>query len=754
MNLKEEALKYHASGRKGKLEVVATKPCRTQRDLSLAYTPGVAEPSKEIHKDWTKVFEYTARANLVAVISNGTAVLGLGNIGPYGAKPVMEGKALLFKRFADVDAYDIEIQETDPDKVVEIVKALEPTFGGINLEDIKAPECFYIEQKLIEEMEIPVFHDDQHGTAIISGAGLVNALELVEKDIDKIRMVINGAGASGIACAQLFLALGVKKENLIMCDTTGVIYEGRAENMNEYKKFFAQKTSARTLGDAIYGADVFIGLSGPNVVDEKMLKTMADKPIIFAMANPDPEVPYEVAKSVRPDGIVATGRSDYPNQVNNVLGFPFIFRGALDTQSRKINLQMKLAASKALADLTKQPVPEPVIRAYGGQEISFGPDYVIPKPFDYRVLLWEAPAVAEAAMATGVARVQLDIEEYRHRLAARLGRTQEVMSVVIEKARFRPKRIVFPEGEEEKILKAITRIREEGIAHPILLGNLEVIYNRLKQLHIPANQIEVVNPDKSEKREEYAQHLFERRKRKGLTMSAAREMMRNRNIFALMMVEMGDADGFIAGVNQEYPEVLRPALQVIGPNSKDTRISGVFIMILKDRVLFFADTTVNIEPTADDLANFAEECAKLAKSFGIEPRVAMLSFSNFGSVRHPLTEKIQKATEILRKRCPDLIADGEMQADTALVEEMLRETFPFTALGDTPANILIFPDLTSGNIGYKLVERLAGAEAVGPILIGMRKPVHVLQRGCDVESIFNMTAIAVVEAQEKYGRTS
>ncbi|MHA2610462.1 MAG: phosphate acetyltransferase [bacterium JZ-2024 1] len=749
MGLREEALKYHSSGRKGKLEVVPTKPCRTQRELSLAYTPGVAEPSREIYRDRSLIYEYTARANLVAVVSNGTAVLGLGAVGAYAAKPVMEGKALLFKRFADVDAYDIEVDETDPDKLIEIVKTLEPTFGGINLEDIKAPECFYIEQKLIEQMEIPVFHDDQHGTAIISGAGLVNALEIVEKDIDKIKMVINGAGASGIACAHFFLSLGVKKENLIMCDTAGVIYEGRTENMNEYKKFFAVKTSARTLRDALYGADVFVGLSGPNVVDEKMLKTMADKPIIFAMANPDPEVPYEVAKKVRPDGIIATGRSDYPNQVNNVLGFPFIFRGALDCQSRKINLEMKLAASKALADLAKQPVPESVIRAYGGQEITFGPDYIIPKPFDYRVLLWEAPAVAEAAMKTGVARKQLDIEEYKQRLAARLGRTQEVMRVVIEKARSQPKRIVFSEGEEEKILKAVARIQEEGIAYPVLLGNPEIIKEKMHHLHLPMNQVEIINPDTSPKREIYAQALFEKRKRKGITLTTAREMIRNRNVFALMMVEMGDADGFIGGVNQEYPEVVRPALQIIGSLEKECKVSGVFIIILKDRVLFFADTTMNIEPTSEELADFAVECAKLAKSFGIQPRIAMLSFSNFGSVRHPRTDKVRRATEILKERHPDLIADGEMQADTALVEDILREAFPFTALGTEPANILIFPDLNSANIGYKLVERLAGAEAIGPILIGMRKPVHVLQRGCEVESIFNMTAIAVVEAQEK-----
>lgn len=750
----EEALEYHRRGRKGKIELGVTKPCRTQKDLSLAYTPGVAEPSRYIHKDPALVFEFTARANLVAVVSNGTAVLGLGNIGPLAAKPVMEGKAVLFKRFADIDAFDIELDTQDPDLVIQTVRLLEPTFGGVNLEDIKAPECFYIEEELKKQMKIPVFHDDQHGTAIITGAAFLNSCELTGRKPSEARIVINGAGAAGIALGEFFIRLGAKRENILLCDTRGVIYTGRTEGMNPYKERFARNTPLRTLREAMRGADVFIGLSIGNIVDEEMVKSMADKPMIFAMANPDPEIPYEVAKRARPDAIIATGRSDYPNQVNNVLGFPFIFRGALDVRATQINEEMKVAAAHALADLTRESVPESVMRAYGNQSFEFGPDYVIPKPFDPRVLLWEAPAVARAAMETGVAQVHMDLDRYRQDLEARLARSQEVMRVVIDRARANPRRIVFPEGEEEKILKAAATLVEEEIAHPILLGNPEAIRQNARRLHLSMKGITVIHPETSPQFEEYAQALYQLRKRKGVTLSEASQLLRNRNYFGAMMVHMGDADGLIAGVNQHYPDTLRPALQIIKPKKDTTKVSGVFIMILKDRILIFSDTTVNIEATSEELVEFACQSAELARKFGIQPRISFLSFSNFGSVKHPLTEKVRKAVDIIHQKYPDLIADGEMQADTALVQELLDETYPFSQLKGGPANILIFPDLTSGNIGYKLVERLAGAEAIGPILLGMDKPVHILQRGCDVSSIVNMAAIAVVDAQEvetRYG---
>jgi len=745
---KEEALEYHSSGRKGKIEVCPTKPCLTQRDLSLAYTPGVAEPCREIVKSPEEVYNYTAKGNLVAVITNGTAVLGLGNIGALAGKPVMEGKGVLFKRFADIDVFDIEIDSEDPDEIIKVCKLLEPTFGGINLEDIKAPECFYIEETLKKELNIPVFHDDQHGTAIISGAGLLNALELQKKEIDKVRIVINGAGASGIAIAKFYVRLGVKKENIIMCDSRGVIYKGREEGMNPYKEEFAQDTKLRTLKEAMKGADVFIGVSVANVVSKEMIASMNERPIVFAMANPDPEIRYEDAISVRNDLIMATGRSDYPNQVNNVLGFPFIFRGALDVRATAINEEMKVAAAHALAELAKQDVPDSVIRAYGGKKIKFGPDYIIPKPLDPRVLIWEASAVAKAAMESGVARKHIDIEEYKEQLEARLGKHREIMRIFINKAKTQPKRIVFPEGNEEKILRACQIIIDEGIAHPILLGNKEAITNKIKELELDIlDKAEIIEPEKYLKFNDYVEEFFRMRQRKGVTRVEAEEIMKNPNYFGSMMVHKGDADGLVSGLNKHYPETIRPALQVvkIKPNLK--KVSGLYMMIFKDDIMFFADATVNIEPTAEDLAEIAINTAETAQRFGIEPRVAMLSFSNFGSTRHPLAEKVKRAVEIVKEKKPELIIDGEMQADTAVVPEILKSTYPFSKLQEK-ANVLIFPDLQSGNIAYKLMERLGGAKAVGPILMGMNKPIHVLQRGASVDDIVNLTAIAVVDAQE------
>ncbi|MFQ6082634.1 MAG: phosphate acetyltransferase [Candidatus Aminicenantia bacterium] len=745
---REEALEYHSKGRKGKIEVCTTKPCLTQRDLSLAYTPGVAEPCREIQKAPEEVYTYTAKGNLVAVVTNGTAVLGLGNIGALAGKPVMEGKGVLFKKFADIDVFDIEIDSEDPDEVIKVVKLVEPSFGGINLEDIKAPECFYIEETLIREMNIPVFHDDQHGTAIISGAGLLNALELQKKEIDKVRVVINGAGASGIAIADFYVKLGVKKKNIIMCDSRGVLYKGREKGMNPYKERFAQDTKLRTLAEAMKGADVFIGVSVADVVTKEMIASMNSRPIVFAMANPDPEIRYEDAISVRKDLIMATGRSDYPNQVNNVLGFPFIFRGALDVRATTINYQMKIAASHALADLAKEDVPDSVLKAYGNKSIKFGAEYIIPKPFDPRVLIWEASAVAKAAMDSGAAQKHIDIEEYKHQLEARLGKTREVMRVFINKAKTQPKRIVFPEGNEEKILKACQVIIDEGIATPILLDNKKEIIQKIKELDLDIlDKVEIVEPETSPKFEEYVEEFFQMRKRKGITRVEAEEIIKNHNYFGSMMVHKGDADGLVSGLNMHYPETIRPALQIIRIKPDLTKVSGLYMMIFKDDIMFFADATVNIEPASEDLAEIAISTAETAQRFGIEPKVAMLSFSNFGSTRHPLSEKVKRAVEIVKEKKPDLTIDGEMQADTAVVPEILKSTYPFSKLKEK-ANVLIFPDLQSGNIAYKLMERLGGAKAVGPILMGMNKPVHVLQRGASVDDIVNLTAIAVVDAQE------
>jgi malate dehydrogenase (oxaloacetate-decarboxylating)(NADP+) len=746
---KIDALNYHSQGRKGKIEVISSKPCSTQRDLGMAYTPGVAEPCRIIEKDSNAAFEYTAKGNLVAVVSNGSAVLGLGNIGALAGKPVMEGKGILFKRFADIDVFDIELDTQDPDEIIRTVKILEPTFGGINLEDIKAPECFYIEEKLKEIMNIPVFHDDQHGTAIISSAALLNALELQNKKIENVKVVFCGAGAAGIACANLYVKLGVNKDNLYLVDTKGLVYKGRKEGMNPYKLRFANGDGPAGLAEVIKGADVFAGVSAANLVTKEMVKSMADKPVIFAMANPDPEISYDEAISVRDDLIMATGRSDFPNQVNNVLGFPFIFRGALDVKATVINDNMKIAAVKALANLAKEDVPDSVIKAYGEQAISFGKNYIIPKPFDPRVLIWEASAVAEAAVKSGVARSPIkEFDAYKEQLETLLGKSREIMRVVINKARKNPKRIVFPEGEEPKILRACQIILDENIAKPILLGAKQDIHKLVKELKLDLKGIEIVDPLTSNKLKEYAQQLYQFRSRKGMTLSEAiMQLKGNWRLYGSMMVRVGDADGMIAGVNYHYPDTIRPALQAISLKESTEVVAGLYMMVFKNDVCFFADTTINIEPNAEQLAEIAIMAADAAKNFDLEPRIAMLSFSNFGSVRHPLSEKVARAVKIVKMRRPDLKVDGEMQADTAVVPSILNETYSFSELKEK-ANVLIFPNLEAGNIAYKLMNRLGGAEAIGPILMGVSKSIHVLQRNCEVNDIVNMTAIAVIDAQK------
>ncbi len=745
---KQEALEYHSSGRPGKIEVTPTKPCRTQRDLSLAYTPGVAVPCLEIQQNPRDALKYTSRGNLVGVISNGTAVLGLGDIGALAGKPVMEGKGVLFKRFADVDVFDIEIDSHNPDEVIKVCQLLEPTFGGINLEDIKAPECFYIEETLRKTMQIPVFHDDQHGTAIISGAALINALELVGKDIAKVRVVFNGAGASGIACAEHYVRLGVKREHIIMCDTKGVVYRGRVAGMNPYKERFAHELPFRTLAEAVQGADVLVGCSVKGAFTPAMLKSMAAKPIVFAMANPDPEIAYEEAKAARNDIIMATGRSDYPNQVNNVLGFPFIFRGALDVHATAINEEMKLAATRALAALAKEDVPDSVRRAYGVERLSFGPDYIIPKPFDPRVLVWEASAVARAAMESGVAQAPVDIAAYRDQLEKRLGKAREIMRMIIHKAQAAAKRVVFPEGDNERILRACHLLVEEKIAKPILLGNEQVIRAKAAEVGADLEGTTIVDVERSASRETYAREFHTLRQRRGITLSEAREIIGNRTLFGSLMVHMGDADALVSGVTQHYPDTIRPALQVIKVREGIHKVSGLYgIISRKGEFIFLADCSVNIEPTAEDLAEIALCAAAAARRFNVEPRVAMLSFSNFGSTKHAACEKMRRATEIVKQRDPSLVVDGEMMADTALSPEILQRDYPFSSLKDS-ANVLIFPDLASANIAYKLLMKVGSAEAIGPILMGMSKPVYVLQRGAEVEDIVHITAIAVVDAQE------
>lgn len=746
---KEEALEYHSTGRKGKIEVVVTKPCLTQKHLSLAYTPGVAFPCLEIEKNPEMAYEYTAKGNLVAVVSNGTAVLGLGDIGALAGKPVMEGKGVLFKRFADIDVFDIEINSKDPDEVIKVCQLLEPTFGGINLEDIKAPECFYIEETLKKTMNIPIFHDDQHGTAIISAAGLINALELVGKAPDQVKVVFSGAGASAIACARLYVKLGVKKENIIMVDTVGVIYKGRKEKMNPYKEEFAQETNLRTLAEAMKGADVFVGLSTKGLVTKDMVKSMAKNPIVFAMANPDPEISYEDATDARKDIIMATGRSDYPNQVNNVLGFPFIFRGALDVRATAINDEMKLAASMALAKLAKEDVPDSVIKAYGGKPIKFGRDYIIPKPFDYRVLLWEAPAVAKAAMETGVARKPIEnFDEYKKSLERRIFKSRAILHPLFERAKTSPKKIVFPEGENEKIIRAAKMAVDEGIAKPILLGDKKLIEEKAKEHNLDQKSITIINPKESPKLEVYAKRFHEMRKRKGITLTEAMEMMKLPNIYGCMMVETGEADGMLSGLTMHYPDTIRPALQIVKMREDIKKVAGLYILMVQDRIFLFADTTVNINPSAEELAEIAKMAVEKAKQLGIEPKVAFLSYSNFGTNREENVIKVQKAVEIAKKLCPDVPIEGEMQVDIAVEPDIAKEQFPWSAIqGD--ANILIFPDLEAANIGYKLVWRLAKAEAIGPILMGINKPVHVLQRGVDVTDILNMLAICVNDAIDR-----
>ncbi|GMV34694.1 MAG: NADP-dependent malic enzyme [Chloroflexi bacterium CFX1] len=744
---REDALEYHRlKGKPGKVAIVPTKPMDTQLDLSLAYSPGVAEPVLEIEKNPDDAYEYTSKGNLVGVVSNGTAILGLGNRGALASKPVMEGKGVLFKKFADIDVFDIELNLHDPDEIIKVVAAISPTFGGINLEDIKAPECFYIEEELKKMLDIPVFHDDQHGTAIISSAGLANALEIVGKKHSEIRLVISGAGASAISCAELAIRWGVKRENIMLVDTKGVVYKGRKEGMNKYKEMLAGADKGhRTLADAVQGADVFYGLSVANVLTPEMVKTMAADPIIFAMANPDPEIKPELAKEARKDVIIATGRSDYANQVNNVLGFPFIFRGALDVRARQINEEMKFAASQALAALAKEDVPDSVIRAYGGGPIKFGREYIIPKPLDPRVLLWEAPAVAEMGMKTGAARKKIDMDEYREQLAFRQGTGERIRYFFRNKAQSSggKKRVAFAEGEEGKIIRAAYQIQEEGVATPILIGRPDVIRAQIQNLGI-AYQPEIFNHQDFARHEEYARAYFELRGRKGVTLAVARKRVRQANILGSLMVKMGDADAFVSGLTYDYPDVIRPALRIHHTAADAKRAAGVYIMIVDDKVYLFTDATVNIDPTAEDLAEIACLAADYAKKLELDPRVAFLSFSNFGSTPHPLSDKVRRAVELVKQRRPDLRVDGEMQADTAVGSEIVEERYPFSAVKD--ANVLVFPSLESANIAYKLLARLGNAKAIGPILLGLGAPVHVLQTGDDVNAIVQVAAVAVMDA--------
>jgi malate dehydrogenase (oxaloacetate-decarboxylating)(NADP+) len=745
---REDALEYHSSGRPGKIAVVPTKPLNNQRDLALAYSPGVAVPCLEIEANPEDVYKYTARGNLVAVVSNGTAVLGLGNIGALAAKPVMEGKSNLFKQFADLDVFDLEVGSENPDDVIKFCQLLEPTVGGINLEDIRAPDCFYIEETLRKTMKVPVFHDDQHGTAIISGAALLNALEIVGKKIEKIRVVFSGAGAAAISTAEHYVRLGVPRENILLTDRQGIIYEGRPGELDPYKAKFANRTKARTIAEALAGADVFVGLSVAGAINGEMIAKMAKKPIVFALANPEPEILPDQVRAVRSDAVIATGRSDFPNQVNNVLGFPFIFRGALDARATQVNEEMKMAATRALAALAKEDVPESVSRLYGLRSVKFGPDYLIPFPFDPRVLLWVAPAVAWAAVASGVAREMIDLDHYREQLEARLGRAKGIMRGIINRAVRDPKRVVFPEGEEPKIIRAARMIVDEGIGSPILLGQRDAIHRIAAEHHISLRDILIEDPGTSDKRDKYADYLWKRRQRKGLSHGEAHQLLFNGNYFGSVMVACGDADALLSGVGMHYPETIRPALQVIGPHPKAEIVSGLYMLVFEKHVIFLGDTTVNIDPTAEQLAQIAYSAGRIVRTFGITPRIAMLSFSNFGSVSHPEAEKVAKAVAILRKRDPALVVDGEMQADTAMDENILRSSYSFSVLKER-ANVLIFPNLSAGNIAYKLLHHLGGATKIGPFLVGMNLPVHVLEQGADVQDIVNMAAVAVMDAQQR-----
>ena len=746
--LRKAALEYHERGRRGKIEVIATKPTVTQHDLALAYTPGVAQPCLEIQKDPHEALRYTAKGNLVAVISNGTAVLGLGNIGALAGKPVMEGKGVLFKRFADIDVFDIELDTEDPDELIKAVQYMAPTFGGINLEDIKAPECFHIEETLKATLDIPVFHDDQHGTAIISGAALFNAVELTGKKMDRIRLVVSGAGAAGIACANFYISLGVDPDNILMTDSKGVLWKGRGdEGRNKYKDKFFRETKARTLADAVRGADVFCGVSVGGILTPEMVKEMADQPIIFAMANPDPEITYPDARAARPDAIVATGRSDYPNQVNNVLGFPFIFRGALDVEATAINEEMKMAAARALAFLAKEEVPESVKRAYGDEDLKFGPDYIIPKPFDQRVLIWASSGVAEAAIRTGVARRPLDLEAYRETLREKTDWSREIMRKIYHQARKDPRRIVFPEGDDPKVVWAASEIVREGIAQPVLLcKSKEEALARFEELHHDPEGIEFIEPKRWPHRDQYVEAYYAMRQRKGITRGRAQLDMRNYINFGAMMVHTGHADGLVAGISVSYPEVLQPALEIIGPREKNGIVAGMYMLEHQHQLYFLTDCVVNITPDARDLSRIALLAATEARRLQIEPRIAMLSFSNFGSVRVPETEKVGKAVEMVMEQYPDLMIDGPVQADVALDPEFLREHYPFSKLTKRP-NVLVFPSLEAGNAALKLLRKLSNANSIGPILTGLRKPVHLVIRGAEVRNIINLTAIATVDAQ-------
>lgn len=749
---KKQALDYHANGRPGKIEVISSKPTSTQRDLSLAYSPGVAEPCLEIAKNPDDVYKYTTKGNLVAVISNGTAVLGLGNIGPEASKPVMEGKGVLFKIFADIDVFDIEVDASDIDKFVETVQAISPTFGGINLEDIKAPECFEIERRLKESLKIPIMHDDQHGTAIITGSALLNALEINGKKIDEVRVLFNGAGASAISCAKLYVQLGVKKENLLMCDSSGVISTSRTD-LDSQKQFFAIDTPLKTLKEAFVGADVFVGLSKGNIVNQDMIRSMAGNPIVFALANPDPEIPYKDAIAAREDIILATGRSDFPNQVNNVLGFPFIFRGALDVRATTINEEMKLAAVYAIAELAKQPVPDQVTMAYNIANLKFGHEYLIPKPVDPRLITYVAPAVAKAAMDSGVAKNPIaDMEAYKKELIKRMGLDNTLMDRLTSRAKTNPKRVIFAEADNYKILKAAQVVYNEGIGIPILLGNKDRIKEICDEFMLNMEDVDIIDPRDSSNeqlRNEFADIFYDLRKRRGITLFESRKMMRERNYFGSMMVRTGAADAIISGLTRKYPDTVRPALQVIGIRDGVKRVAGLYIIMTKNGPVFFSDTTVNINPTAEELVDITILTAEAVSNLNIVPKIALLSYANFGSAEGADAMKMREVAEILHKRRPDLIVDGELQANFAMNNNMLKEQFPFSCLVDNKVNTLIFPNLAAGNIAYKLMQELAAAEAIGPLLLGMKKPVHILQLGSSVREIVNMVTLAVVDAQNQ-----
>ncbi|MCQ4332641.1 NADP-dependent malic enzyme [Natronomonas sp. F2-12] len=748
MGIDEDSLEYHRIDPPGKIEISTTKPTNTQRDLSLAYSPGVAAPCSAIDENPEDAYTYTAKGNMVGVVSNGSAVLGLGDIGAQASKPVMEGKGVLFKRFADIDVFDIELDQEDPEAIVDSVSAMEPTFGGINLEDIKAPECFEIESRLREEMDVPVFHDDQHGTAIISGAALLNAVEIAGKSLSDIEVVFSGAGASAISTGRFYVSLGVDPDNITMCDSTGIITESRAESgdINEFKEEFATEGPGGTLADAMEGADVLVGLSAGGIVDEEMVRGMAADPIVFAMANPDPEIGYEQAKAARDDTVImATGRSDYPNQVNNVLGFPFIFRGALDVRATEINEAMKIAAAEALAELAKQDVPDAVVKAYGDQPLQFGPEYIIPKPLDPRVLFELAPAVAEAAIESGCARTEIDLEAYAEKLEARLGKSREMMRVVLNKAKSDPKRLVLAEGDDEKMIRAAYQLVDQGIAEPVLVGDREEVWAHIESLGLDFDP-EIVDPEEGNL-EPYAERLYELRRRKGVTRREAEELIEDGNYLGSVMVEMGDADAMLTGLMHHYPSALRPPLQVVGTDPESEYAAGVYMLTFKNRVIFIADATVNQNPDEDVLTEVTKQTADLARRFNVEPRAALLSYSDFGSVDNEKTRMPREAARRLREDSAiDFPVDGEMQADTAVVEDILGGTYGFSEL-DGPANVLVFPNLEAGNIAYKLLQRLGGAEAIGPMLVGMDKPVHVLQRGDEVKDIVNLAGVAVVDAQ-------